>query len=98
MRRRNLLTGENAGIKPRSISLGTFGRAIAQIRGDLSKPVTPEQKQRIDSVRARLAAELADPNTASRWNWNAPFLLSVHDPQVFYSGAEKVFKSVKRGD
>ena len=40
---------------------------------------------------------MADPNVALRWNWNTPFFLSVHDPNVFYSGADKVFKSVEEG-
>ena len=40
---------------------------------------------------------MADPNVALRWNWNTPFFLSVHDPNVFYSGADKVFKSSKKG-
>jgi hypothetical protein len=41
--------------------------------------------------------ELADPNSAARWNWNTPFILSQHDNNVFYSGADKLFKSVQKG-
>lgn len=35
---------------------------------------------------------------AYRWNWNTPFLLSPHNPRVIYAGANRLFKSVNRGD
>jgi hypothetical protein len=40
---------------------------------------------------------MSDPNVATRWNWNTPFILSVHDANVIYSGGDKVFKSVQKG-
>jgi photosystem II stability/assembly factor-like uncharacterized protein len=33
-----------------------------------------------------------------RFNWNAPFLLSRHDPTVLYQGGNKVFRLTQRGD
>ena len=33
-----------------------------------------------------------------RFNWNTPFILSSHNPSIFYCGAQYVFRSVKRGD
>jgi len=33
-----------------------------------------------------------------RFNWNAPFLVSTHDPTVLYLGGNCVFKLLKRGD
>ena len=33
-----------------------------------------------------------------RFNWNTPFILSHHNPKIFYCGGEFVFRSVKRGD
>ncbi|MDT8340370.1 MAG: hypothetical protein RQ751_02570 [Longimicrobiales bacterium] len=33
-----------------------------------------------------------------RWNWNTPFLLSAHDPDVFYAAANRVLKSTRLGD
>lgn len=97
MSRRNLATGETMSIKPRTVTRSQFGQAIQRVRGDVSKPVTPEQKKSIDSIRAEMRTQLADPNVATRWNWNTPFILSRHDNNVFYSGAEKLFKSVKKG-
>jgi hypothetical protein len=95
--RRNIATGEVANIRARTVTVSQFGQQIAQIKGDGTKPLTPEQEKQIADLRARMKRELADPNVATRWNWNTPFLLSVHDHNVFYSGAEKVFKSVKQG-
>jgi hypothetical protein len=33
-----------------------------------------------------------------RYNWNNPYLLSPHNPNVFYSGGSRVLKSNNRGD
>jgi photosystem II stability/assembly factor-like uncharacterized protein len=95
--RRNIATGEVQSIKPRTVTLAQFGRQIEQVKGDGTRPLTAEQQKQIADIRARMKQELADPNVATRWNWNTPFLVSVHDHNVFYSGAEKVFKSVKQG-
>ena len=95
--RRNVETGETVNVRARTVTRTQFGQAIQRIRGDVGKPVTPAQQRSIDSVRAEMRRQLADPNVATRWNWNTPFILSRHDANVFYSGAEKLFKSVKKG-
>ena len=93
--RRNLATGEVANIKPRTVNITSVRPAD---RGDQRRRQRPPTEERaIADVRARMKREVADPNAALRWNWNTPFFLSVHDPNVFYSGADKVFKSVKKG-
>jgi photosystem II stability/assembly factor-like uncharacterized protein len=33
-----------------------------------------------------------------RFNWNTPFILSSHNPSIFYCAGEYVFRSVKKGD
>lgn len=33
-----------------------------------------------------------------RWNWNTPFILSSHNPNIFYCAGNYVFRSVKQGD
>ena len=33
-----------------------------------------------------------------RFNWNTPFILSHHNPKIFYSAGNFVFKSLNRGD
>ena len=32
-----------------------------------------------------------------RYNWNTPFILSSHNPSIFYSGAQYVFRSINKG-
>lgn len=36
--------------------------------------------------------------TPNRYNWNAPILLSPHDPKTLYYGAQHLYKSTNRGD
>jgi photosystem II stability/assembly factor-like uncharacterized protein len=55
--RRNLRTGERAGVRPRG------GRNDAPLR----------------------------------FNWNTPFILSHHNPSIFYCGAQFVFRSLNKG-
>ena len=95
--RRNVATGETVNIRARTVSRAQFGTQISRIRGDGTKPLTPEQTKQIADIRADMKKQLADPNVATRWNWNTPFTLSRHDANVFYSGADKLFKSVKKG-
>ncbi|MBX9584005.1 MAG: PDZ domain-containing protein [Gemmataceae bacterium] len=33
-----------------------------------------------------------------RFNWNTPFILSNHNPSIFYCAAQYVFRSVSKGD
>jgi hypothetical protein len=33
-----------------------------------------------------------------RFNWNTPYILSDHNPRIFYCGAQYVFRSLERGD
>ncbi len=98
MMRRNLGTGEVLNIRPKTVNIATYGGQIAQIKGDGTTPLTDAEKQQIEQIRVKMKHDMADPNVALRWNWNTPFFVSAHDPNVLYSGAEKVFKSVKKGE
>jgi photosystem II stability/assembly factor-like uncharacterized protein len=40
----------------------------------------------------------APGSTPYRFNWNTPFILSNHNPHLFYCGGNYVFRSVKQGD
>lgn len=35
---------------------------------------------------------------AYRWNWRTPLILSKHNPDIVYTAANKVFRSLDRGD
>jgi photosystem II stability/assembly factor-like uncharacterized protein len=94
--RRDLATGETLRMRPTTVTRTQFGRQIAGVMANTSLSDSERQTQ-ADALRARMRRELANPNVATRWNWNTPFILSRHDPNVYYTGAEKLFKSVKGG-
>ena len=37
-------------------------------------------------------------NAPIRWNWNTPFILSPHNPDVVYAAGNRLFRSMDRGD
>ena len=37
------------------------------------------------------------PAPRIRWNWNTPFVLSPHNPEVIYAGGNRLFRSLNRG-
>lgn len=96
--RRNLATGETTNLRPQTVSINQYGNQIAQIKGDGTTPLTADQERQIAEIRTRMKQEMGDPGVANRWNWNTPFILSQHNPMVFYAGADKLFKSVNRGE
>lgn len=61
----------------------------------LNAPPTDAQR-RIDEFRALQQADSA--SRVMRWNWNTPFFISPHDPDVFYAASNRVLKSTWRGD
>jgi photosystem II stability/assembly factor-like uncharacterized protein len=48
--------------------------------------------------RAFLRPKRVPGQPEHRFNWNTPFILSAHNPSIFYCAGEYVFRSVKRGD
>lgn len=52
------------------------------------------------NLRTREQASLrprAGQGSTYRFNWNTPFILSSHDPKVYYAGGNVVFRSTDRG-
>ena len=70
--------------------------SIMVIRGDTTRPETPAMRRAIADLRAKQKKDSTDLQL--RWNWNTPFHLSPHNQSVFYAAANRVMKSVKRGD
>jgi photosystem II stability/assembly factor-like uncharacterized protein len=70
--------------------------SIAIVRGDPLAPATRDVERRIAALRAQQAKDSADMTI--RYNWNSPFFLSPHNPQVLYFAGNKVMKSMRRGD
>src|SRR5205085_4294026 len=96
--RLNFATGERVVLqKPNWRARYTqYEDSIVIERPDTARPETTAQRRRIAELRLR---QKADSNeTDLRWNWNTPFLISAHNPETFYAGANKVMKSTRRGE
>ncbi len=93
----NLATGErrslrSGGGRPRR---SPWADSLRVARGDTTQTLTPAIRARLDDIRRRAAADSA--NTL-RFNWQAPLMMSQHNPRVIYAGGNKLIRSVNRGD
>jgi hypothetical protein len=77
-------------------NFSAWSDSIALVRGDGSRPETPEMRRRIAELRAKQQQDSAEHDL--RWNWNTPYIISRHNPGTLYFGANRVLKSVKYGD
>jgi len=55
-----------------------------------------KSKKKNESVWIQPRSE--DNEVPNRFNWHAPFLSSIHNPNAIYSAGNKVFKSLDKGD
>ena len=96
--RLNVKTGERTNLRKPSwqARYKYWEDSIASLRGDPLKPETKEITKALVPLRAAQKADSID--RALRFNWNAPFFLSPHNPEVFYFGGNRLLKSTKRGD
>ena len=70
--------------------------SIMMVRGDTMRPPPRETQRQLADLRSRQVADSIE--WTMRYNWNTPFLLSPHNPDVFYMGGSRVLKSMWRGD
>src|SRR5439155_15815555 len=104
MFRRNLRTGERGVIRAGG---GKGGKGFGKGFGKEEKPGGKEEKKP-GGKEEKPGGKEEKPGgkgkgkgkgePAHRFNWNTPFILSHHNPRVFYAAGEVVFRSVKRGD
>jgi len=102
---------QNAGIQGRNLHTGQTLRinkpgyqeryrqwedSVAVAHGDPLVAPSRDVEKRITTLRTSQRKDSTDLHT--RFNWNSPFFLSPHNPQVMYLGGNKVFKSLKRGE
>ena len=94
----NLKTGQRLRMTKPSWQEGykKWEDSIATLRGDPLKPATPAVTLAITQLRAKQKQDSID--LVLRFNWNSPYFLSPHNPQVFYFGGNRVLKSLKRGE
>ncbi len=65
--------------------------SIMMVRGDTMRPPTRELQRQLADMRSRQMADSIE--WSMRYNWNTPFFLSPHNPDVFYMGGNRVLKS-----
>jgi photosystem II stability/assembly factor-like uncharacterized protein len=96
--RLNVKTGERTQLRKPSwqARYKYWEDSIAAVRGDPLKPETKDIAKALAPLRAAQKADSIDFDL--RFNWNAPFFLSPHNPDVFYFGGNRLLKSTHRGD
>jgi photosystem II stability/assembly factor-like uncharacterized protein len=95
---RNLKTGQNLRVQKPGWQerYRQIEDSVAVEWGDPLQPLSKDQAKRVAALRGMQKKDSVDLLT--RFNWNSPFLISPHNPQIFYLGGNKVFKSLKRGE
>jgi len=98
VRRMDLRSGQSTGLqKPdwRDV-YRPWQDSIALMWPDTTQRASAAVRRRVDEFRRHASEDSAAYDL--RYNWNTPFILSPHDPDVVYIGANRVLKSTKRGD
>ena len=70
--------------------------SIALLQPDPMVAPDAQARARIDRFRSSQVRDSIDDQF--RYNWNTPFFLSPHDPDVFYAAGNRVLKSTERGE
>jgi photosystem II stability/assembly factor-like uncharacterized protein len=92
MLRRNLRTGEFLSIQPPP-KKGLPGG----VRLYLSAMLANRNNPLATAANLLLGTQPAFRRDGYRFNWRTPFILSSHNPRIFYCGGEYVFRSLDRG-
>ena len=105
--RLDLRTGRAISVRPRNASSSRRSQPIESAepspdppQGAQPAPVTPAQTQS-GFFRGLATSNIVPAPPAGeqyRFNWSTPIHISPHNPRTVYVGANKLFKSVDRGD
>jgi len=98
MGRSNLATGERQSFgRPNwRESYRVIQDSIALLWPDSTQPMPSQHAARIATLTEKATADSA--SLQMRFNWNTPFFLSPHDPDVVYAASNRVLKSTNQGD
>ncbi|MGH7471201.1 MAG: VPS10 domain-containing protein, partial [Longimicrobiales bacterium] len=98
MGRLNYATGERITLqKPNwRDSHREYMDSIAVLWPDTTVQPSSQIRQRVADLRRRASRDSADLDL--RYNWNTPYILSPHNADVFYAGANRVLKSTNKGE
>jgi hypothetical protein len=98
IQRTNIRTGEGQplakpGYRQRYLMLED---SIMMVRGDTMRPPPRDVARQLTDMRNRQVADSIE--WTMRYNWNTPYFLSPHNPDVLYAAGSRVLKSTYRGD
>jgi hypothetical protein len=98
MGRSNICLGERVSLQRPSFQARyrMWADSMAVAHPDPSVQPDAQVQARLEHFRAAQVRDSLEDQF--RYNWATPFFLSPHDPDVFYAGANRVLKSVSRGD
>jgi hypothetical protein len=94
--RYNLRLGQQRGIRPGGRPAGRLPRYATQLSFELANWNSPFV--RANPAIPFLLTGQPGPAAIYRYNWNTPFILSVHNPKVLYCAGNYVFRCMKQGD
>jgi len=96
--RLNLKTGERLQFRKPSWQdrYKEWEDSIAVVRGDPLVAASKAVQATIATMKAKQKQDSVD--LSLRFNWNAPYFLSPHNPAVIYFAGNRVLKSSKRGE
>lgn len=97
---------DSAGILNEDWTSIYFGDGFRVKFGPVDRNIVYATSQGGNIGRVHLDTKLVKPlraaadegQTQIRWNWDAPFLVSRHDPSVLYHAGNRVFKLTERGE
>src|SRR5262249_14377739 len=103
MTRRNLRTGERGGIRVAGAGGGRGGFGGGAPLAESATPSAsgqPAAPSESSTGERTTTGETARPTgrVQYRFNWNTPFILSNHNPSIFYCMSQFVHRSVNKGD
>jgi len=95
--RLDLGRGTTVSIRPRGPSAGRGGPALPPGAEGVDPAILAQFGVGPGAANGNVVPTPA-PNTNFRFYWNTPFMLSPHNPSTIYLGAERMFKSMDRGN
>jgi hypothetical protein len=103
MNRLDLRTGRSVSIRPRPVPAPRRqgqGNNQPAPSGESTGGENPQPQQGFGFGQPQ-TTNINPPvpqGEAFRWNWDTPIVLSPHNPRIVYTGANRFFKSLDRGD
>jgi hypothetical protein len=98
MGRSNICRGERVSLQRPSFQQRSrmWADSMAVAHPDPATQPSADVQARLAQYRANQVRDSLEDQF--RYNWNTPFFLSPHNPDVFYAAANRVLKSTERGE